>query len=595
MKKNNKILFAIEQKGGIDAYLPVIEKLKTEGFSVILVLDKKNAKKIYCGRGIRLIILDKSGTAGIEKMVSREKPSVIFTDTNDTDFENSITKKITRAGKEKLIPTFGLVDYWANYKYRFNKDFAFLPDYILAVDERMADDLASGLNIARSRIIVSGSPRFERLSSVEVKGREDNSLAVFFSQPFSPNNLEGKGEEKAFSDIIGALEKDGRIKRIIIKFHPTREVRTDKYDEIIKKSHLGFEKDTNSDSLQLVLRSGIVVGMNSMTLFDAALLGKKVLSYQPGKNKKKDTLMSNILGFSEPVYKKENLSKAIKNLYLEDGSAGKTDRLKEYVGNDSSGKIVDFMKRIIKKKEIICVVQARMGSSRLPGKVLFDLGGKPVLLHIVDRLLRSKKIDHIIVATTTKRRDDAIVRLVEGYHPKVTFFRGSEEDVLGRFYYAVKDYKPKGIVRITADCPFIDPEIVDRVIGEFLRFKADYSSNTLGRRTYPRGLDVEILSFELLEELWRETFWPPDREHVTLFVTRSPTLFNCRGVFNNKDYSSYRLTLDEANDYKLIKIIHEKLFKKNRDFAMNDIINLFNKFPNLKEINQNVEQKNPHI
>ncbi len=595
MEKKNRIIFVIEQRGGLDAFLPVIEKLKGEDFCVGLILEKKNAKKLYCPRGIKLIILDKPSLETIERVINKEKPSVIFTDTNDTDFDHSITKKAVRAGKEKSIPTLGLVDYWANYKYRFNKKFIFLPDYILAVDGKMADDLAKELEISRSRVVVLGSPRFERLSTVKRKSKKDDSLAVFFSQPFSSNSCEGEGEVKVFSDIVDALEKDGHIRKIVIKFHPTREKKTKKYDKIIKKSQLKFEKDMDSDSLQLALKSGIIAGMSSMSLFDAALLRKRVLSYQPGKSKKNDTLMSNVLGFSDAVYKKEGLFRAVKKLYSKKKTNRKKDFLKEYIKNNSSGKIINFMKKITKKKEIICVVQARTGSSRLPKKVLFEIAGKPVLLHVVDRLLRSKKIDHIIVATTTKKRDDPIVRLIKGYHQKVSFFRGSEEDVLDRFYHAVKQYKPKGVMRITADCPLIDPEIVDKVVDEFLKFKVDYVSNTLGVRTYPRGLDAEIFSFKLLEELWKETLWSTDREHVTLFARRSPTLFNCRRVFNDKDYSFYRWTLDEASDYKLIKIIYRELYRKNKNFDMNDAVDLFKKFPNLIKINQDVEQKDPHF
>ncbi|HCC60251.1 MAG: hypothetical protein A2402_03670 [Candidatus Staskawiczbacteria bacterium RIFOXYC1_FULL_37_43] len=253
------------------------------------------------------------------------------------------------------------------------------------------------------------------------------------------------------------------------------------------------------------------------------------------------------------------------------------------------------MEKILREKKIVCVIQARMGSSRLPGKVMFDLLGKPVLLHVVDRVLDAKKLDHIIVATTTKKRDDAIVKLIKGYHPNVSIFRGPEMDLLDRYYKAVEKYKPRIIVRITADCPLIDPEIIDKVTEAAIKLKADYVSNTLNKRTYPRGLDVDAFSFGLLKELQENVIWNLDREHVILFTRRNPSLFKCKTIINKKDYSSYRITLDEKDDYRLIKKIYQKIYPHNPDFRMKDIINLFEKEPKLTKINQYVEQKNPHF
>jgi len=248
------------------------------------------------------------------------------------------------------------------------------------------------------------------------------------------------------------------------------------------------------------------------------------------------------------------------------------------------------------KKKIVCIIQARMGSTRLPGKIMLDLVGKPVLLRVVDRVLESKKIDQIVVATTTNPNDQKVVNLIENYHPKVFVYRGSEEDVLDRYYQAAKYYKADSIVRITSDCPLIDPEIIDKVINTFLEEKdIDYASNVLGKRTYPRGLDVEVVSFEALKKTWQEAHEPDYREHVTLYIGKNPNLFKSKNITNTSDYSYYRWTIDERNDYNLIKIIYQELYPKNPNFKMEEVINLFKKRPELIKINQDVKQKLSHF
>lgn len=592
MKKSNKIIFVIEQKGGMDGLSPLVQKFIEEGREVLLILCNKKIEKPRI-KGLKTYFVKQNiSLQKIEGLFHLENPEAVFTDTNDTIFEQSITKKSIRAARELKTPVFSFVDYWANYKGRFLAKPKFLPDYILVVDEHMKEDILKEFQMPLDRVVVTGNPRFQKLAKPQ---KQDETLAVFFSQPAGKNHTEGDVEVSALKELVKNIEKSTPVKKMIIKFHPTREKKTEKYDKIIKSSALKFEKSLKSDPLDLALKSGLVLGLNSTMLFEASLLGKKVLSYQPGKNRKTDTLMSNKIGLSEAAYTPKELARIVKKIYSKNNKKIKNNQINKYTKNDSINKIINLMKKNKQKKDIICVVQARTGSSRLPKKVLFDLEGKAVLLRVVDRLLLSEKIDHIIVATTTKRRDDAIAKLAQHYHPKVSVFRGSEDDVLDRFYKAVKNFKPSGVIRITADCPLIDPEIVDKVVNDFLKFKVDYVSNTLGVRTYPRGLDAEIFSFDLLEELWKETLWETDREHVTLFARRSPTLFSCRSVLNDKDYSVYRWTLDEASDYKLIKIIYKKLFRKNYNFKMKDVINLFEKSPELIKINENVEQKDPHF
>lgn len=243
-------------------------------------------------------------------------------------------------------------------------------------------------------------------------------------------------------------------------------------------------------------------------------------------------------------------------------------------------------------KKIVCIIQARMGSSRLPGKVLLDLEGKPVLLRVIDRVLESKNINQVVVATTTNLNDQKIVDLLKDYHSKVFVFRGSEEDVLDRYYQAAKGQKADVVVRITSDCPLMDSEVLDKVINVFLKEKdIDYASNVFAKRTFPRGLDVEVFSFEVLEKTWQEAENKDDREHVTLYIRKNPDLFKCMNVAHDTDYSHYRWTLDEKEDYELIKIIYQELYPKNPDFRMADIIELFDKKPELVKINQHVEQK----
>ena len=243
--------------------------------------------------------------------------------------------------------------------------------------------------------------------------------------------------------------------------------------------------------------------------------------------------------------------------------------------------------------KVICVVQARMGSTRLPGKVLMDLAGKPSLLRQLERLLNAKKVDHIVVATTNKKEDDVIVSAVGNYHPRVSVSRGSEMDVTDRYYQAVKDYKPEAVIRTTGDCPLIDPEVVDEIIEEFFNFKGDYVANVLGKRTYPRGLDTEIFSFEILEKMWKELKDELDRESITLYIRKNPDLFKCKNVTSPIDYSFHRWTLDEKDDYELIKIIYQEC-KDKPNFRMKDVLELFKKRPELIKINQHIEQKNPH-
>ena len=243
------------------------------------------------------------------------------------------------------------------------------------------------------------------------------------------------------------------------------------------------------------------------------------------------------------------------------------------------------------QKNIVCIIQARTGSTRLPNKIFLELEGRVVLGWDIERLTESKLINKIVIATPDSPENDVIENYVKENYPDTGIYRGSENDVLDRYFRAAKKYHADIVIRITSDCPLIDAEVVDKVIRVFLDSEVDYASNVLGKRTYPRGLDTEVFSFANLERIWKEAKGKDDREHVTLYLRKHPEIFTTAGVANNKDYSAYRLTLDEQADYDLIKIIYQKLLPKNKYFKLEDIIKLLEDNPELVKINEHVEQK----
>jgi len=240
--------------------------------------------------------------------------------------------------------------------------------------------------------------------------------------------------------------------------------------------------------------------------------------------------------------------------------------------------------------KIAAIIQARMGSTRLSGKVMKDLKGQTVLSHVIERVKQSKLIEDIIIATTVDDRDNVIES--EAIKNSTKVFRGSEDDVLSRYYQAVKENNIDIIVRITSDCPVIDPYIIDEIIGFYLKGEYDLVTNSgsdLGQRTYPRGLDTEVFSFEVLENAFINGKENYHREHVTPFIYENSNKIH---YFKNEiDYSKYRWTLDTKEDFELITEIYNRLYKGKHDFYLNDIIELFEKEPNLFTINSHIEQK----
>jgi len=236
---------------------------------------------------------------------------------------------------------------------------------------------------------------------------------------------------------------------------------------------------------------------------------------------------------------------------------------------------------------IVAIIQARMGSSRLPGKVSMDLGGETVLGRVVRRLQRSRHISKIVVATTTVPADEVIV--AECDRLEVLCFRGSEHDVLDRYYQAARANAADAVVRITSDCPLIDPELVDETVEVFGDKHADYASNVFPR-TYPRGLDTEVFSFDALDRAWREAREAHQREHVTPYLYEHPQIFKLASLSGAADYSRYRWTLDTREDLELLRAIYSR-FDGRDDFSWKEVLRLMEREPELAELNSQVLQK----
>ncbi len=241
-------------------------------------------------------------------------------------------------------------------------------------------------------------------------------------------------------------------------------------------------------------------------------------------------------------------------------------------------------------KNIVAIIQARMGSTRLPGKVLMDISGKSMLWHVVNRLKRSEIINNIVVATSVKKEDDVIENHCRQHG--IDFYRGSEEDVLDRYYQAAKTYKADVVVRITADCPLIDPNVVDKIICKHLdnMSNSDGSSNAIDR-TFPRGLDTEVMKMSVLEQMWERAQEDYQREHVTPYLYEHPEKFEVLSVKDDRNLSNLRWTVDEERDLAFIREIYKRLYKQKDIFLLDDILKLLEIEPNLREINKDVRQK----
>ena len=237
----------------------------------------------------------------------------------------------------------------------------------------------------------------------------------------------------------------------------------------------------------------------------------------------------------------------------------------------------------------VAIIQARMSSERLPGKVLKEVNEKPLLLHQLERVARSKHVEKIVVATSTNPADDEIEKFAK--KGNISLFRGSEGDVLSRFEGAAQETGATTIIRLTADCPLSDPEVIDHVITKYLEQPnaCKFATNAIPR-SYPAGLEVECFSREALEIASLEAKEDYDREHVTPFFYRNPNRFFPLSVVSTINYSKERWTLDEQSDFYLIKKIMEALSQIKADFKMVDVLNILDANPDWRKLNSAVQE-----
>ena len=236
---------------------------------------------------------------------------------------------------------------------------------------------------------------------------------------------------------------------------------------------------------------------------------------------------------------------------------------------------------------IVAVLQARLGSTRLPGKVLKDICGHPMLWHQIQRMKLAKSLGKIIVATTDQPEDRAVISVAE--EAGVQWFAGSAEDVLDRMYQAVKNSDATEIVRLTGDCPLVDPAVIDQVVTHYMEHRDGLDHVNLAPE-WPEGFDAEILSFELLEQIWRKATKRHEREHVTTHVTLSGK-FRTYRLPCAQDLSNLRLTVDEPVDFEVVREIYEELYPKfGHDFSLSEILKLFQRQPEIFERNMDIQR-----
>ena len=245
----------------------------------------------------------------------------------------------------------------------------------------------------------------------------------------------------------------------------------------------------------------------------------------------------------------------------------------------------------MKTRVVVGIIQARMGSSRLPGKVMLDLEGQPVIARVYARVARAELLDHVLVATSTAEEDDPITVFCQSH--SIPFFRGHSTDVLDRMYHAAKENRAEIVVRITGDCPLIDPDVIDQCVQVFLQAQppVDFVANRLpGRRTYPVGLDTEVCSFDALEQAWSKATQQYQREHVMPFLYEDPSSFSVLCVDAQSDFSNLRWTLDTKEDLKLLREIYRR-FDGRDTFSWLDVLALHEREPELARLNAGIPQR----
>lgn len=241
--------------------------------------------------------------------------------------------------------------------------------------------------------------------------------------------------------------------------------------------------------------------------------------------------------------------------------------------------------------KVVAIIQAHMGSTRLPGKVLLDLEGKPVLLRVIERVRNFRNVDKVLVAVSTLPADDILAERCKEWD--VTVYRGDDQDVLSRFLGAAESAEADVCVRITSDCPLIDPSVSDMIIEHFLNANppVDYASNKIPQ-SFPRGLDTEVFSIEALQRTARDAKIAYERTHVTIHMYEHPEEYRLLSVTSEVDRASWRWTLDTREDYEFLQGVYSRM-PQDRIFGWKEVLALLEREPQLAQINSQVRQKNP--
>lgn len=242
------------------------------------------------------------------------------------------------------------------------------------------------------------------------------------------------------------------------------------------------------------------------------------------------------------------------------------------------------------KKRVVAIIQARVGSTRLPGKIFKIVSGKPMLEHMINRALYSKMLDDIVLAIPDSYLNDELAEFAGDFN--INCFRGNEDDVLSRYYNAASKFKGEVVVRLTSDCPLIDSEIIDSTVRTHLDGKCDYTYKG-PNSGFPRGVDTEVFNFETLEKVYKEAKLKYEREHVTPYIYTHPEIFkiNLIKAEERYNYPQLRLTVDTEEDLTLIRTIYENLYPTKQNFCLLDIINFLAERPDLVIINAYIKQK----
>lgn len=239
------------------------------------------------------------------------------------------------------------------------------------------------------------------------------------------------------------------------------------------------------------------------------------------------------------------------------------------------------------RPNVVAVVQARLGSTRLPAKVLREVAGRPLLSYMLERVAAASSVSKTVLATTDSAQDQALADF--GVRAGVAVFRGSEGDVLDRYYRCAQAHAAEVVVRLTSDCPLMDPAVIDEVAGVFLGGGYDYVANTAPPvGTYPDGMDVEVFSMRALERAWREAVKPSEREHVTFYFWKNPDLFKTRRHDLPENLSRFRLTVDYPSDLEVVSAVLAALYPGNPRFTMRDVLDWLSRNPEVRALNERI-------